>query len=695
MGDTKTSTLGPPVSRHSPAPRWGITWRGRASPEMVLDAIEAVSTEMGLRCQQWPLPSGAVEIETVQQASWLQTLTRLLPQRVLWRIEGCDKDLTVTADFRAFRWLQALVLGLFVLGLTLPAGCFWMVNQPWIDAVPRLRPVLGMVALLSPCMVVAVPTLLGVLGGGRVGMSLWQPLLKRIEETGGVLEPAGSGVSRRYVVSLVALTLLLVAAVSPLVWLGLRDLGWYHPVTQFSLLLLAGLAGVTLLAAWVLAHRRGAGLRTEPVVVGVVTSASVFFLLLPTLVFTLAGFDAATLEDLEESGGAAGWGAMVLVFVGLLVSVGVFLTANGIRSSIPGWLVLERLHRYRDRGVYREAVEGGPLLQLLRRIIVGLWALSAVVVAGGLGLVGLTAVGSIGWVPFIPETTLADILAAALAFVLGRPWDDPVLSALAHIAFVVYGLGLIDLFTLSVGQLWWARRRTRRDLLEETGDSPQHRRVQKLVPELCENAGLGPIRLAVRKKRPIEAYSHAFGLFGQERFIEISEGALRHLTDEELRALIAHELVHQRRRHMQTHNRLRWLGRLTFVGDGFVRALLDSFGDEAEADRAAVSELGASPQALLHCLWKIRTVKDFVHRKGREIRDGLPASLERPLEASGDWRTLLSEELKQLTWKKRWRLAWRLFVWQYSVPMDLHYWHPALGDREAALRALMAKRTHA
>jgi len=692
-----SATEGPqvPPPSHGPDPRWGITWHGEASPETVANAIEAVSTAMGLRCQRWPLPSGAVEIETVQEASWLRTLTRLLPQRVLWRIEGNDKDLTVTADFRAFHWFQALVLGLFVLGLTLPLVCFWALNQPWINAVPSLRPVLGIVALLAPCMVVVVPTLLGILGGGRVGMSLWQPLLKRVEKSGGVLEPAGTGISHRYVVSLVIMTLLLVAAVSPLVWLGLRDLGWYHPVTQFSLLLLAGLAGVTLLAASVLGLRRGAGLRTEPVLVGVVTSVSVLFLFLPTFVFTLAGFDAATLEGIDESGGAAGWGAQMLFFVGLLVSVGVFPTAKGIRSSIPGWLVLERLHRYRDRGVYRLAVKGGPLLRLLRRIFVGLWALSAVVVAGGLGLVGLMALGSTGWPPFVPETGVADILAAALAFVLGRPWDDPVLSALARIAFLVYGLGLIDLFTLSVGQLWWARRRTRRDLLEETGDSPQHRRVRKLVAELRKNSGLGPICLAVRKTRPIEAYSHAFGLFGQERFLEISEGALRHLTDEELRALIAHEMVHQRRRHVQTHNRLRWLGRLTFVGDGFVRALLDSFGDEVEADRAAVLKVGVPAEALLHCLWKIQNVNRFARQKDRTILEGLPASLERPLQASGDWRKLLTEELTRLTRKERWHWAWRLFVWQYFVPMDLNYWHPGRGDREAALRTLMEAKPHA
>lgn len=696
MRDPATERPHPPPLGPSPTPRWGITWHGTASPEAVTHAIEAVSKEMGMRCQQQALPSGTVEIETIQESSWTRTLIGLLPQKVLWRIETRGQELTVTADFRAFLWFQALVLSLFALGLSLPLACVWTLNQPWIAAVPGLRPVLGLVAVLAPCLVVAIPTLLGALGGGWVGMSLWQPVVERVERTGGALEPTDSGVSRRYLMALVAMALLLGAAVSPLVWVGLQDVTWYQPVTLISLTLLTALEGVTLVGVWILARRRGAGLRAEPVLVGVVTSASILFLLLPVLFLGWAGYDDAALENIQRSNEAAGWGAGVLVFLGLLVSAGLFLTANGIRLSISGWLVLKRMQQHRDRGVYRQAVQGGALLRLVRQIFVGIWALSAVLLVGGLSLVGLLALGSIGWLPVVPETGMEDILAAALAFVLGLPWKDPVLSALTHVAYLLYSLGLVGLFGFSVGQLWWARRRTRHDLLEAMpGDSPEHLRLQKTTADLCEKAGVTSLRLAIRDERTIEAYSHAFGLLRQERFIEVSEGALRHLTEEELRALIAHEMVHHLRGDVRIHNRLRWLGRLTFVGDGFVRALLDSVGDEAEADRAAVSELGASPEALLRCLWKIRNVNRFAQQEDRALPDGPPVSLERPLQASENWRKLLTEELKSLTWKERWRWAWRLFVWQYFVPMDLHYWHPGRGDRESALEALMETKADA
>jgi Zn-dependent protease with chaperone function len=674
---------------------WAATYRGNCTPETAVTAIEAVSAELGMRCRRRVLHGSAVEIKALQEASWVRVITRRLPQRILWRVESEGDALAVTADFRAFRWFWGLVLGLFVCGLGLPVGSFWALGQPWAERLPLLRLLLGAVSLLAPLMVVAIPGLLGVLGGGRVAMSVWQPVLERVEKSGGLLEPVGSGLSRRYVASLAAMTLLLIAAVSPLLWLGLRDLGWYGSGTLFFLALLVGLGGLALLGAGVLARRRGAGLRAEPVLVGVVSSASVLFLLLPVLLLGLAGFEAATLETIGWSEEAAGWGSMILVFLGVIVSVGVFLTGSGIRLSVPGWVALERLQRHRGRGVYRQAVGGGALLRLVRRVFVALWGLTALFLVAGLGVTGSIAIRSWGPLSAATEVSVADILAAAVAFVVGRPWNDPALSTAFRFAFLLYSLGLGGIFILSVGQLWRSRRVTRRSLRAAAlEDSPEHRRVQELTAQVCPQAGLAPVRLAVTSERAIEAYSHVFGLLGRERFLEISGGALRHLGDEELRALIAHELAHHLRGHLATHNRLRWLGRLTFVGDGFVRALLDSFGYETEADRVAVRELGARPEALLRCLWKIRSVNRFAGQGSRRIPDGLPAALVRPLETSGDWRKLLSEELQRLSLAQRWRLAWRLFLRQYFVPMPLHYWHPGHGDREAALRAMMESETH-
>lgn len=149
---------------------------------------------------------------------------------------------------------------------------------------------------------------------------------------------------------------------------------------------------------------------------------------------------------------------------------------------------------------------------------------------------------------------------------------------------------------------------------------------------------------------------------------------------------------------MRTHNRLRCLGRLTFVGDGFVRALLDTFGSEAEADRVAVEELGVSPAALRHCLMKMRRVNEAAGFQKLLRSEGSSFSSEEistgSVNSDEALQRVLAGQLQGLSSAQRWRLAWRLFLRQYFIPLPLHYWHPGQGDREAALRAMMETETH-
>ena len=70
------------------------------------------------------------------------------------------------------------------------------------------------------------------------------------------------------------------------------------------------------------------------------------------------------------------------------------------------------------------------------------------------------------------------------------------------------------------------------------------------------------------------------------------------LAPDELNALLAHELSHCIAKHCNIDNLLRFLGRCSFVGDGFARMMQDTFGYEVRADQLALEAFGVRPDAL-------------------------------------------------------------------------------------------------
>ena len=63
-----------------------------------------------------------------------------------------------------------------------------------------------------------------------------------------------------------------------------------------------------------------------------------------------------------------------------------------------------------------------------------------------------------------------------------------------------------------------------------------------------------------------------------------------------------HELGHILKGHCKTGNWMRLLGRATLVGDGFVRAMQDMFGDELDADALAIQQFSVDPRDLMAAL---------------------------------------------------------------------------------------------
>jgi Zn-dependent protease with chaperone function len=270
-----------------------------------------------------------------------------------------------------------------------------------------------------------------------------------------------------------------------------------------------------------------------------------------------------------------------------------------------------------------------------------------------------------------------------LAAALGRPQEDRWTGAVARGLWGLHGLAILALPAVSVGRLLFQHRRNDREIATAAADDTTGRQaeIQALLEELQPpGAGRLAVRVVIREAPSFLpagllqdglASAQRFGLWRTGRLIALSPRALDRLERDELRALLAHELAHHLLGHCTIADVARWLGRLTFVGDGFARAVLDSFGFEIEADRLAVKVLGGQAGGLVRCLEKLAA-------------DRAPNAKRRPAE-----QTAIG--YSQIKAKAGRRLAWWLF-WKQYTSGALHGWHPSHATRLEALRGEGTKR---
>lgn len=634
--------------------------------------------------QQWR-GQDAMLIEARQTRPWWRTALLALPQRTLWRLERSGEALLVRSDFRLFGWGALLIIICYLLtaaGFAFATGTGSGFGSAGKEAKGLVElGVLVLAALTTFWLVLAI----GALGGGRRTVALWQEVVARIEQAGGVLAPDGRPVSRRYSIAVLTFAASFLALFSWIVGFGDAQSdgsGWAWVLSLNGALTV--LASVMLAAAVLMANRRGFIFRAEAVLGGLVGGVAVLFLLsLPHFYFAI-GLQPEMWRHYAEPAAlwSVSWIIIGVTFLALLGAMGLML--YGVYFSVFTWLPLGRLQTHRIAAGYRAAVAEGPGLRIFQVVFVTVWAVLALLVLTLQGFVLLCALQALLPALSIPAQRLPTLTADVIATALGRPFGDPWIDLSVRGVWILYGLGVLVLSALSVGQLVAVRRAMRRWLAAAGPEGSRQEALQEVLASLAARAGLGPVRLGVAEGEQPRAAAHAFGWLARERYIEVSKGALEYLGAAELEALLAHELAHHSCGQCRMAVLLRWLGRLTFVGDGFALAIQNSFGYEAMADRMAIS-FGVTRPALERCLLLLRDLCG-------EHADGVLPPLAVQLTAAApspivrDLRTLLSGGPDALSPGRRWRLAWWLFRRQYTHAMDLYYWHPTYEERLAALR---------
>jgi Zn-dependent protease with chaperone function len=253
------------------------------------------------------------------------------------------------------------------------------------------------------------------------------------------------------------------------------------------------------------------------------------------------------------------------------------------------------------------------------------------------------------------ELQLVHLSSQALSAVRGRAPGHRGLSGFVPGFWLLFALAGVSLLLVSVGQLLIRRRALRRRLAAAADRPfPRRRELEEMLEEIYSTRHLPPLRLALRKGPPGDAGSERICVWRAERYVEISEGCLD-LPAAQLKAALAHECAHHYLKHLAVRSFALWLGRLSLTGDGFVFALLDSFGYEKQADRAAVGPLGAPRGGLIELL--------------QRLSQGGPGPEVSPM-------TSLNPSLSD---------RWSLFLEQYCGGLKHHYWHPVAQERIEAL----------
>jgi len=362
------------------------------------------------------------------------------------------------------------------------------------------------------------------------------------------------------------------------------------------------------------------------------------------------------------------WGIAAICFLPTLRSLDVVIRHG------------ERMAGSLDLATSRSAASGEGFLGRFRFLLVFLWIAATILVL--LGIASLIEVGyyaafeaPVGW------TSGGRDVAGAAAHAAKLTLDLPVDSLIAEVAtrWVWSSWALIAILALSgsVGNWLVTRRRVRADLqraYRETASTTASVRLAELVAKLTRTARIAPLLCVIDDSTPTAA-SYEFGLVGRQRFIAVTSRSLQVLADEELQALLAHELAHLEAGHCRNHRLLQILGRLTFVGDAFVGALEHSFGYELDADRLAVVNFGVDSAALRRCLLKVQAIMMAEQISRSLLTQGLAAvsTIEPRLEV----------DRRGLPTRQRGRLseAARLWLRLFSGQLQISYWHPVIEER--------------
>lgn len=348
-----------------------------------------------------------------------------------------------------------------------------------------------------------------------------------------------------------------------------------------------------------------------------------------------------------------------------------FFAIRSIRVARLCQLIASRIHLDVKTASARSAASASGFMKSFVKTYQGLWFLFAFLTFLGAQSLASTAGGALAYETSdqpcwgTPYSIQAGINAVAL--LTQRSDSDTFIQFAVRSIFVVWG-GIIPLLIfVSAFDLAHRRLGRRFRLKIATSDEMRAGRLKpianKLATHLCQ------YRVGLVLLDDPRCFARAYvSLLSRRQWIEISSAAIDLLDEEELGAIVAHELAHCVLGHTRDFATREWLGRFTLVGSTYMAAIFDSFGAELAADEEAIRRFGIAPRVLKRALLKLHLAAWI--SAAQTSNEGL----EPPL------RTLRTPSENE-----HWYTAW-LRLYRGEPP--LAYWHPSVAERIERLERL-------
>ena len=258
----------------------------------------------------------------------------------------------------------------------------------------------------------------------------------------------------------------------------------------------------------------------------------------------------------------------------LLIAFAVFMFMLALKGTLKGYQYQYQMAKRPDCEWSQRAIQGRNFIVKFRFVFIGV-----LVLIGSCIILAITRLAITTYYLLCPQciqtaqTNLNAVETSVFftSLALNVPLDSMLPCCLVYIFWSFYLLICWLIVGFSIGSffvqplLFSLRFRTKND-----DDIDCITRLSEKITAIWRRHSTAPAPafILTHSELPI-ARARRAGLFTHRTAVELSTGSLNILTDDELEAVVAHELGHCIARHCLIDDLARFAGRCTFVGDGF------------------------------------------------------------------------------------------------------------------------------
>lgn len=361
------------------------------------------------------------------------------------------------------------------------------------------------------------------------------------------------------------------------------------------------------------------------------------------------------------------------IIYGLLLAVAIIFF--WFLLQLPSWLIKKRqwLRTANKKSHFYHSIGSGAEFQIFNFSVIALWLLCLIAIVPGiyfaLSNLEFALLGKSHFLGNIFTQLMANNVAIMAEYLSFKHDVAIPVSFVSRVMLLLYAIPIIAIIVVIVFR---KIKETAGILLARVSDLRQKEKLHDIVKSISSYAGVREPLIAVKNSNLIAGF--AVGLFPFCSAIVLTKKAVESLKEDELEALVAHEIAHLKR-HSFVFGFLNFLSEWTLFGKGFLAVLLDTKRIEFEADDFSLEWLrkkGFSKEAMVSLLNKTMAINAM----SRYL------AVSRPLFAFDE---IGNEDRAgdKMTFRKRLSLLYEVYFGDFMIS----YIHPSIEERIRRIEA--------